>query len=309
MKVLITGVNGFTGRCLAKKLSEDKSIQLFGTDIQDCSVYNDSLYEYFPLDLRNYSSVYNFISTIHPASIYNLAGLVNSDSDFNIYNVNFVGSLNILEAVRKIDNNIHLLFVGSSAEYGAPLVANSAITEEHQCRPSSAYAISKYSSTLAIQNYVSKYGLKAVIVRPFNIIGVGMPVQLLLGSIISRIKKIRQGSDTIDIEVGNIHTYRDFIDIDDVIDAYLKVMSGNFWGQIFNICSGKPTQIKELLEIIITHSTFKINFRVNKNFIREDDVTMVYGSYDKANLFFGFKPKKSLNETLKEVWDYEFKTP
>lgn len=308
MKVLVIGVNGFTGWHLVQQLFERKCYQIYGADIHPLTDIKDHLAGYFHLDVLDLTGLIRIITDIRPAIIYNLAGILKAEDDRSIYAINFLGTVNVLEAVKKIDHvNIKMLFVGSSAEYGNTVTSKMPITEEDVCNPIVPYAISKYAATMAIQSYVEKFKLKAVVVRPFNIIGKGMPDTLLVGALLNRIKKLDKGVSNMTIEVGNIHTYRDFIDIEDVTNAYINIMSGEYWGKVFNICSGKPTQIKAVLELLLSFSSKKIDYFINPDLVRKDDVITVYGSCEKANQAFGFSPLKPIEVSLKEAWVYEFK--
>jgi GDP-4-dehydro-6-deoxy-D-mannose reductase len=308
MRVLIIGVNGFSGIHLVRQLVERSGYKIFGSDIQENTFLDKDLECYHKLDITNFEMLKRIVKEVKPDIIYNLSGLFNSENFKAIYEVNLMGVINILEAVKEVDpQNIKMLFVGSAAEYGITPNSQMPITEESLCNPANPYAISKYAATLTIKNYVKKHNLKAVVVRPFNIIGMGVPDSLFVGALLGRIKTIDKNSKPMPLEVGNINTYRDFIDIKDVVTAYVDIMTTNCWGQVFNLCSGVPTKIQEVLELVISFSNKKIEYAINPAFVRADDVISVYGSSEKAKSSFGFKPKKTIKESLKEAWDYTYK--
>lgn len=307
MNVLIIGVNGFTGHHLVSKLVEGKCFQVYGADIDQMTEQSESLFGYYQLDIKNVKDLKKIIAETKPNVIYNLAGVLSAEADIDIYTINFFGTLNLLEAVKSFDPvNIKMLFIGSAAEYGFTATLKMPITEDLICNPKTPYAISKYAATLAILSYVEKFKLKAVVVRPFNIIGKGMPKSLFVGALLNRIKTQNTDLTGSAIEVGNIHTYRDFIDVEDVINAYISIMSGEYWGQVFNICSGQPMQIKTVLELLLSNSNKKIDYFINPDLVRNTDVISVYGSYEKAYSAFGFSPVKPIELSLKEAWDFEF---
>ncbi len=307
MKVLIIGVNSFTGHELVLQLSERKAFQIYGVDIQEKTDLDKLLKGYLQLNILNFNGLKKLLQNIQPSFIYNLAGILKADADIDVYSINFIGALNILEAVKIIGaKNIKMLFVGSSAEYGMASISSMPITEDYICAPQTPYAISKYAATLAILNYFEKYQLKAVIVRPFNIIGKRIPKSMFVGAILKRIKTLYNDISNTTIEVGNINTYRDFIDVKDAVNAYINIMSGKYWGHVFNICSGKPIQLKKVLELLLSFSNKKIEYTINHDLERKNDLLSIYGSYDKANKAFGFYPVIPLEVSLKEAWDYEF---
>jgi GDP-4-dehydro-6-deoxy-D-mannose reductase len=179
------------------------------------------------------------------------------------------------------------------------------ISEECRCNPSGAYALSKYALSLAGLDYARKQGLNVVIARPFNIIGPGIPSSLVVGAILQRVKQALQGSEEVKIDVGNLDTERDFIAVDDVVDAYVRLLSGDNRGEVFNICSGEPRKIRTVVEELLSHSPRPIRLQVSTALLRTNDVVRVYGDWEKANRAIGFKPRSSLSEALHAAWSYE----
>jgi GDP-4-dehydro-6-deoxy-D-mannose reductase len=305
MKILIIGVNGFTGINLVNKLYEKQSHVIYGCDIQDSTNLSEKLTHYYKLNILDYKDLTNIIQEVYPDVICNLAGVFKADNDHSIYLTNISGNINILEAIVRIDPiNIKALFIGSAAEYGIDKDTIMPIREDNICCPTSAYGISKYASTMAIKSYSDKYNLKTAIVRPFNILGKGISKNLFVGAVIDRIINSIKKKDVGCIEVGNIESFRDFVDVEDVVNAYVNILSGDHWGDIYNICSGFPTSIKSILNIILSFSHKKIKYKINKSLFKEDDIACLYGSYEKANKTFGYSPTKSIEISLKEAWDY-----
>src|SRR2546423_2806225 len=99
--------------------------------------------------------------------------------------------------------------------------------------------MSKFMQTLLGISAASTGSQPIVIARPFNIIGVGMPEHLALASFALQIREIKAGSRPPVIEVGELKSARDFIDVEDVVELYWKLISNDkAYGQIFNVCTG-----------------------------------------------------------------------
>ncbi len=302
--VLVTGALGFCGKHLVRRLRSAEGVRVFGIDLAEEVPPAMSLDGYFCVDVYNRGGLERVLLSCMPDTIFHLAGAVGNDLD-HIYKVNFVGSLNLMESAREHAPESSIVVIGSSAEYGFALPHDFPLKEDHPCRPISAYGVSKHAMVLAASNYVREYGLKIVAARPFNIIGPGIPSTLVVGAILKRIRGLIQGKDKPVIKMGNLHTKRDFIDISDAVDAYVKMAQGDFRGEVFNICSGEPYSISRIVEIIAGFSGLTVEIEHDPALVRALDIDVSFGSYAKAHDAFGFQPTINIERTLLETWqDY-----
>jgi GDP-4-dehydro-6-deoxy-D-mannose reductase len=149
--------------------------------------------------------------------------------------------------------------------------------------------------------------MKIVVGRPFNIIGAGVPQGLVVGDLLSRAKDVLQTQANPIVRVGNLDSKRDFVAVDDVAEAYLQMIRGDFWGEVFNICSGNAYSIRKIVEMLLSNSERQISLEVDPNLVRSSEVNIVYGSNEKAQRLFGFDPNTDLDNALKSAWEYEIK--
>jgi GDP-4-dehydro-6-deoxy-D-mannose reductase len=302
-RILVTGASGFCARHLINRLSFLGNKDIHGADIHKNSPKNIPLKSYSRVDISNEAQVDSLIDSIKPDIIFHLAGR-QSGSPLEIYHVNFIGSVNLLESVRRNSKESKVLIVGSAAEYGHVPKARLPVSESFSCWPVSPYGISKYAVTLTAHDYANRHDLKVITARPFNIVGAGLSEDLLIGAVLNRIKlakKIR--NKPLTISVGNLENERDFVTVDDVVDAYIAMIDSEYWGDVFNICSGKPRTVRSVMQELVRYSTQPIQLRVDPALLRSADVPCMFGSYKKARDTFGFRPKQSLDEALKSAWD------
>ena len=102
--------------------------------------------------------------------------------------------------------------------------------------------------------------------------------------------------------MGNLDTERDFIDVDDAVNAYIKMAQGNCWGEVFNICSGKPYSIHKIVEVIASFSNLSVEIEQDPALIRFPDIKVSFGSCAKARKVFGFNPVADIEMTLLKTW-------
>ncbi|CAH2032344.1 NAD-dependent epimerase/dehydratase family protein [Trichlorobacter ammonificans] len=306
-KVIITGAAGFCARHLVSRLRRTESVFIYGTDIGKAKPDNMSLDSYCQVDITDPEQVKELIRQFRPDWIFHLAGLVGNANDADIYRVNVSGTINLLDAYCRFAPEASLLLVGSAAEYGSVTSDLLPVTEELVCKPVGAYGISKYAVTMAGLDLASRHNKKIVIARPFNIIGPGISSNLVLGAILNRIKLALTSQVAPVVKIGNVASARDFIAVEDVVDAYVRMIKGNFWGKIFNICSGQPYTIQSLIDKLVNISTRQIAFEIDPGLYRSTDPPIFYGSCEKARLAFNFNPNVSIESALASAWNYVIK--
>ena len=301
---LITGASGFCARHLANRLISEGGIRVIGLDLHAEPPKMVSLDDYIQVDICDFGQLSSAISLIQPDLIFHLAGLVEGAAA-DIYRTNFIGTIHLLESVREYKPDARVLLVGTAAEYGFVEKSDLPVKEDHPCCPVSPYGISKYAATLAGLNYAKRLGMKIVVSRPFNIIGAGVPKSLVVGALLARIKVTLQSQADTVVQVGNLDSRRDFLAVNDVVEAYLRMINGNFWGEVFNICSERAYSIRKIAELLLSHSTCRINMEVDPALVRSSEVDILYGSNEKARRCFGFNPNTDLADALKSSWNYE----
>jgi len=166
MRILITGVAGFCGPHLVKRLRREEDVELAGLDIAPAEGLRCRLDHYFQADICDRFAVASRVAEFRPDSIFHLAGVnVSSSGAGATCAVNVMGVLNVLEAVRLHRSSCKLLITGSAAEYGMVPDSSLPVTEDTPCWPVGAYGASKYAATLIATDYARRSQIKAVIVR------------------------------------------------------------------------------------------------------------------------------------------------
>jgi GDP-4-dehydro-6-deoxy-D-mannose reductase len=220
--------------------------------------------------------------------------------------VNTCFAANLLWALKDWGNReCPLILTGSSAEYGLVSEKDLPITEETSANPYDHYGISKLAQTL-MGVRESRDGLPVIMIRPFNIIGPGMPDYLALQSFILQLAKIVQKRSEPIIDVGNLSTYRDFVDVRDVADVVWQLsQTPEAYGEVINVCLGIGTSIGELLNRLIEKANLKIEVRIVPHMLKPVDVPVHIGSNQKLSGLIGFSAKRDLDTTLLDMLVYD----
>ncbi len=292
-KVFITGIDSFTGKYVAKEFAL-LGYEIYGSTIVKENAKNNIYY----MNLLDQSSIEKIIRKVKPRVVIHLAAItfIPYNKIKDIYDVNVIGTLNLLTSINNANLSIDAILLPSSANiYGNPISKNKAITELTSARPNNHYAVSK----LTMEN-MAKLWLKElpiIITRPFNYSGVGQSDIFLLPKIVNHFKNKKKI-----IELGNIHVKRDFSDVRFVAEAYRKLVTKPTIGEVVNICSGVPTSILSIINIMEKISGYQIKINISQKLIRENDIKVLYGCNRKLHSLLSDLTPYKLEDSL--LWIY-----
>lgn len=298
--VLIVGISGFCARHLASRLREIPGMRLFGAGRRGAPPALAGIERYWPIDARDADQVRRLVREARPDLIFNLAG-VSSGPAPDVYGTNLMAAVHLLEAVRLEAPGARTLLVGSAAEYGEAGGSEAPLSEEHPCRPVGAFGISKHAMTLAGLEFARTHGLQVVVARPFNAIGAGIPPTLLLGALIQRIKEAKASGSTL-IRTGPLEGRRDFVAVEDVADGFVRLLSGDTSGQVFNLCSGQSRSARDLLDLLIASSGIAVRAEVDPALERTRGIRNSVGDPAKAMSRVGFRLRVPVEEAVRRSW-------
>ena len=278
-KVLITGAEGFTGRHLLKELTEHG-------------------YECIGLksDLLDKDAILSEVVTVCPNYVIHLASIsFTAEVDTNkIYNVNVVGSMNLLEALSKLkEPPENVILASTAAVYG--VAGKSFQDEEMAPAPVSHYACSKVCMEHLAKNYANFFPI--TIVRPFNYTGPGHGEKFLIPKIVKAYK-----TGQTQIELGNLDVFREFNDVRDVCTIYRIIMSSSPAFGAVNICTGRSISLLKIIEIMDVISGVKMIVKVNPLFVRDNEIKNLSGNPSKLQGVTGYKAVYSIEDTLRTMY-------
>ncbi|GAK57157.1 NAD-dependent epimerase/dehydratase [Candidatus Vecturithrix granuli] len=292
--VLILGISGFTGKHFQNYIQKHelyRQYEFIGVDkaqASDCKI---------PLYIRNLANTKELESCIvqvEPDYIVNLVGVFGSENFTTLLHINAEMSRNLFEIILKHKLRVHkLLIIGSAAEYGAS--QDLPITEHTAPYPVTFYGLSKLIQSQYAVFYAQNFDMPVTVARTFNVIGQGLSHTLSLGSFITQIRQAQDGDCLL---VGNLATKRDFLDIEDVVDAYWKILIHGKPGQIYNVCRGQSTGIKEVLDILIALSGKRLTVSVQQDRVKQHDIVDSYGDNTLLNRHTGWTWTIAVAEAL-----------
>jgi len=303
MKAFITGISGFVGKHLADFLIS-KHIEVFGIDIADGFERNSKVH-YSKADIFDSKALTDLLSNINPDYIFHLAGYSSVKKSFEqpelCKKINVLGSKSLFDAVLASGIQPKILIISSADIYGIP--KKLPLVETHELHPVSPYAESRKEQEELCRYYYDTYNLHIIIARSFPHIGPGQQPIFVVSDFAKQIAEIENGKEPV-IRVGNLKARRDFIDVRDVVKAYLLGVEKGKTGEIYNICSGTSYSIKEILDMLLSLTTVKIKVKQDLQRVRQNDIPDLRGDNSKFFQQTGWSPRIALKTTLVDVLTY-----
>jgi len=242
VRALVTGAGGFCGRHLVRHL-EGQAVEVHTLSAGPTGAGVHHVAD--PLDAEALAAV---LRRARPDYLLHLAGVSRAVDVATFYRVNTLYAASLLDAVRAAGlGDRPMLLVGTAAEYGSVSPAALPIGEDTPPRPLGHYGASKLAQTQMAQA-AARQGRPLVVARPANIIGPGMPDHLAAQSFMRQAVEVASGIRDPVIDVGDLDAVRDFIDVDDVVTIYWRLLQEpRAQGQVVNVCTGEGMRVGDLL--------------------------------------------------------------
>ncbi len=311
MKAFITGINGFVGSHLSEFLlgrgydvsglilEKNKTEKISGI-IKDIHLFEG--------DVKDYGLLKDILEESNPEEVYHLAGLSHVQhswkNELETYRVNFLGTYNLLEAIKELGLKTKILIIGSSDEYGRVQPDHLPTGEEYPLMPLSPYGVSKACQELLALRYARSEGIDIVAVRAFNHTGPGQEPYFVCSDFAKQIAEAEKGLRAPKIYVGDLRSERDFTDVRDVVEAYNLLLKKGKSGEAYNVCSGKAFSIRWVLDRLLSFTDKVITIEEDTKKLRPVDITIRVGDNRKITETTGWHPVIPLEKTLEDLYKY-----
>ncbi len=299
MRVLVTGGSGFVGRRLLEAL------RARGDDVISAAPSRGDD-EHLPLDLTDPENVRAVVEMARPELVFHLAAQSfvprAVEAPLETFRVNVDGTAYLLEALRaQIDPKPRLLFASSAEVYGPRPQADMPLRETLPPRPANPYAASKAAGEALVLGYHHSYGLDAVISRAFNHIGAGQDPRFAVSAFAHRLARVAAGEERA-LNVGNVESERDFLDVRDVVSAYVALADRGASGEVYNVCSGAAVKMREILRRLVNIAGVPVEIREDPALMRATEISRAVGDPSKLKRTTGWSPRVELGDSLRDIY-------
>ena len=290
-RLFITGLSGFVGQHIQSRLAlPDSSWELLPAAT--------------PYDLTDAGSLVDLWPQV-PDAVIHLAGQTFVPEAFRdparTLDINLLGTLNLLQALKARGFAGTFLYVSSGDVYGQVSEAQLPITEHQPPCPRNPYAVSKLSAEFLSLQWGLSEGWPVLVARPFNHIGPGQMDSFVVASAARQICRIKQGLQPAQLQVGDIDVTRDFLDVADVVSAYLALLEKGEPGQVYNICSGVEQSVRGLIEQLADLAQVHVQLIQDPARLRRAEQRRVCGSHARLHQTTGWAPELTTQQSLRAI--------
>lgn len=302
MRALVTGASGFVGRYLVEALRREGAVVLA------CGGPHENR-DFLPLDLADVASIRAALDIARPEVVFHLAAQTFVPQSFaspgDTYETNAMGTARLTQAVREYvqagEAMPRIVFTSSAEVYGARSADEFPLRETLALRPATPYAASKAAAEAILLAEARAFGLHVVVARAFNHIGPGQSDRFVVPALTQQLAAIAAGGAPV-LLVGNLNAARDFLDVRDVVAAYLALAASGESGQTYNVCRGAAVKVRDLLRDLIAIAGVPVEVREDPQRMRPLDVPLFVGSAEKLRARTGWRPAVPLERSLRDIY-------
>jgi GDP-4-dehydro-6-deoxy-D-mannose reductase len=306
VKALVTGTGGFLGLWMVRSL-ESQGSELVATDLprgKEAPTVRGSRTIHQPLDVRDPAQVNRVVETYRPDVVYHFAGQAfvapSWEDPSGTMTTNLLGTLNLLEALRRFAPRTRFAFAGSGTEYGDPDTVPT--PESSPLKPTSPYAASKAAADLLCYQYFHSFEIPVFRYRIFGTTGPGKrgdSVNDFASQIVALERTGRPGT----IRVGNLDKARDVADVRDAVQAMERVVERGEPGEAYNIGTGVTHNVRDTLDQLISQARVSVTAETDSTRMRRVDEPVRQANVQRLRAL-GWAPEIPFEQTLGNILEY-----
>ena len=303
--VLVTGAAGFVGSHLLELLEQEDD-WIFGwlRPGTEPEVVGKRI-GWLAVEMQDRAAVYAAIRQTRPDAIYHLAGVPHVGDSWSHTYETFAGNVlathYLFDALRRAQLAPRVLVTSSATVY-AP--QSSAIAETDAVIPNSPYGTSKLAQEMVARRSWEGDRIPGLIARSFNHVGPRQSPAFVAPSVAKQIAEIEAGRRLNQLEMGNMESERDIMDVRDTVRAYRALMASAQPGVPYNVCSGTATSIRSLVDLFVSKARVKIAVTQAPARFRPNDTPLILGDRSRIQNDTGWTPQIPLERTVDDLLAY-----
>ncbi len=313
MRILVTGVSGFIGSHLAEYINSNlKQNELYGLIRPRSSLANlqklSGQVKFYTGDLMEFHSLLAPLDEIRPDLVFHLAGQGAPSFSWSlpasIMEVNLVGTINLLEALRELRLNPRVIIAGAGEAYGLAFADELPMKESSHFRPLNPFGVSKAAQDMLGFQYFKSYNLKIIRARLFSTVGPRQPEYYFISSLAKQIAEIEKKKKDPILYAGNLENKRDYTDVRDLVRALWLVAEKGEDGEAYNLGSGQAWFGQEILKTILSMTRAKILVETEEKRFRPADPPILLADINRLVKLTAWKPQINLKQSLLDILNY-----
>jgi GDP-4-dehydro-6-deoxy-D-mannose reductase len=300
VRALVTGASGFVGRYLVEALRRKDA------EVLACGGPRDAEKGERVVDLADAQTIREALDAFRPTVIFHLAAQTfvpdSLRSPADTYETNVMGTVRLAEAVREsAGERPRIVFTSSAEVYGRRAAGEYPLRETLDLQPATPYGASKAGAEAVLLAHARSFDLDVVVARAFNHIGPRQSERFVVASLAAQLARVASGTAP-HVMVGNLSAARDFLDVRDVVAAYIALAAGGKSGEIYNVCSGKAVAIRDVLRELIAIARIPVEVREDPQRLRSAEIPLSVGDPQKLRVCTAWQPEIPLVRSLRDLY-------
>ena len=297
MTWLVTGGSGFLGRHVLEALRDRAEA---GERVVALGRHHPGGWPceaFWRADLDDPKGLASAVDEIAPDFVIHAAGKTPPASSTLLYRANTRATAFLLEALANRGRSCRVVLAGSAGELGPVPVDRLPVSEDHPCRPSDAYGLSKWAATRL--GMTAPPPLEVVSARIFNPVGPGLPTSQAFGRFAALLADPR--ADPVILNVGGLDARRDFVDVRDAAFALVTLAEQGGAGRIYHVGTGRSRSVGEGLDALIRLSGREVRLELDRE--KGRGPTDSRADISRIVAEAGWSPRMAFESSLADLWD------
>jgi len=303
--VLVTGAAGFVGSHLLDLLSQENvELTAWQRPGVEPLLHLEGVH-WDTVEMHDRDEVHAALRTLNPSAVYHLAGVPHVGDSWGHTRETFAGNVlathHLFDGLRRSGLAPRVLITSSATVYSP---ADHALRESDNVLPNNPYGTSKLAQEMVAMHAWQDDGIPGLIARAFNHVGARQAPSFLAPSLARQITEIEKGVVEPVLRVGNLEPKRDIMDVRDTVRAYRAMMQSATPGVPYNVCSGRPVAVKDLLDLFVSHARVPIRVEQDPSRLRPNDTPLILGDHTKLTDDTGWTAAIPLDQTVEDLLAY-----
>lgn len=306
--LIIGGTSVFGERLVDLLLAKENTDLVVATSLLGEDKYSRNKLIWKELDLRDVELTNRVVKESLADVIFDFA-TQNSvgyswDHPTETVDINVVGTINLLNAVRDFSEKSRLVIGGSGEEYGKLAFSELPVKEETNPNPNNIYGATKACQTMFAKLYHQAFGMDIVVLRTFYETSVDQDERFAISSFCKQFAEIEKGIKKPIIDAGNVCNIRDFTDVTDIVSAFDLVSQYGKSGEIYNAARGKAITLLDIIKILTDITGIETEIKMNSIRVRPMDSPAMVANVQKIKEDCGWTAKRPIEETIGGILEY-----
>ncbi|MEY4636060.1 MAG: GDP-6-deoxy-D-mannose reductase [Acidobacteriota bacterium] len=303
--ILVTGAAGFVGSHLLELLGQDGAEIIAWQRPGTAPLVAGHGVRWATVEMQDAAAVRAAVADARPQAVYHLAGMAHVGDSWGQTRETFAGNVlathHLFEALRRTGLAPRVLVTSSATVYTP---ADHALREDDPVCPNNPYGTSKLAQEMVARRSWLDDGIPGLIARAFNHVGPRQAPSFLAPSVARQIAAIEAGRLEPVLMVGNLEPRRDLMDVRDTVRAYRAMMQSAAPGVTYNVCSGRPVPVKDLINLFVQHARVPIRIEQDPARFRPNDTPLLLGDASRLHGDTGWSTEITLDQTVEDLIDY-----